>query len=157
MTPIFKTILPAAPTIIHHKNSRKHKRKPDLTDEEYLETTIKWSLSMGVSVVADAEYPMMLVEVHYEPAVKQLTEELRADLLLMELNSKNIFDFEYHPSEADYFVVQHQYIHESIKKRSRPFCHFYMGFIFREGRWVADFYRRRTIAKEVKFGVVEFL
>lgn len=143
------------PKIVHHKNSRKHKRKPELTDEEYLETKIGWSLLIGVSVVPEPEDDRMLMEVQYEPAVKQLTETLRADLLLLKLNSTNIFDFEYQPNEGDYFVVRHQYVHEMIKNRRRPYCDFYMGFIFREGRWVTDFYRVRTIAKEVKVGTVE--
>ena len=135
--------------IVHHKNSRKHK-KEKFDSKKYLEKKINWRLS-----IFENEIPPTMDFSYYMPSEK-LTEEMTCDFIISELNSKNIFDFDYIPNEGDYLYIYYKYIEKDIKNRfRRPLYSDYMSFIYTKGEWNDDFYRGEIVAKEIYEGIIE--
>lgn len=101
-------------TIIHHKNSRKNrqKRRVDFT----------WTLEKCVGYSKTTMDGM-----GYRPE-ESLSEDLTNEGILIDLNSKNCFDFDYEPSEKDNLQI---FATESSIRR-------HLSFIFKNGEWIAS-------------------
>ncbi|MCP2025302.1 hypothetical protein L1276_000442 [Flavobacterium sp. HSC-32F16] len=120
-------------TIIHHKNSRKNrqKRRVDFT----------WTLQrcMGYSKTT-------MDGMGYRPE-DALTEDLTNERMLVDLNSKNCFDFDYQPSEGDNLLI---FTPESFIRE-------HLSFIFKNGEWIADSHMPFLYEmKKINFGTVTF-
>lgn len=100
-------------TIIHHKNSRKNRQKRRVDFTWTLEKCLGWSKTT-------------MDGMGYMPE-KALTEDLTNERMLVDLNSKNCFDFDYEPNEKDNLQI---FTPESSIRR-------HLSFIFRNGEWVA--------------------
>ncbi|MDL2144394.1 hypothetical protein QQY79_17840 [Flavobacterium tructae] len=120
-------------TIIHHKNSRKNrkKRRVDFT----------WTLEkcMGYS-------KMTMDGMGYRPE-EVLTEDLTNERMLLVLNTNNCFDFDYQPIEGDNLQV---FAPENSMRR-------HLSFIFKNGEWTAGSHMPFMYEMEkINFGKVTF-
>ncbi|OHT44215.1 MULTISPECIES: hypothetical protein [Flavobacterium] len=120
-------------TIIHHKNSRKNrkKRRVDFT----------WTLEkcMGYSKTT-------MDGMGYRPE-EVLTEDLTNERMLMVLNTNNCFDFDYQPGEGDNLQV---FAPENSMRR-------HLSFIFKNGEWTAGSHMPFMYEMEkINFGKVTF-
>lgn len=122
-------------TIIHNKNSRRHKKDRLLNSDKIY----KWTLYKYVGL-KDWTMEGML----YPPSDK-LGEYLTREILITGLNNETCFDFEYKPNEGDNLVI---YIDgESIYS--------FLSFIYRNGQWKADCYDDFIDKKErINYGKV---
>ena len=107
-------------TIIHNKNSRRHKKDKLLNPDKIY----KWTLSKYAGF-QDWKMNGML----YPPSDK-LSEYLTNETILLGLNNENCFDFEYKPNEGDNLVV---YCEEKSN-------YSFLSFIYKNGQWEADSY-----------------
>lgn len=64
---------------------------------------------------------------------KNLGEGLTEKFVLKQLNSKNCFDFDYHPSEGDDLLL------ESLHRKT-TFYQDFLYFRYSNGKWVEDFF-----------------
>lgn len=101
-------------TIIHHKNSRKNRQKRRVDFTWTLEKCLGWSKTT-------------MDGMGYMPE-KALTEDLTNERMLIDLNSKNCFDFDYEPSEKDNLQI---FAPEGSIRR-------HLSFIFQNGEWIAS-------------------
>lgn len=122
-------------TVIHNKNSRRHKKNPLINSDNIY----KWTLYKYVGL-HDWSMEGML----YLPSDK-LGEDLTTEILLTELNNETCFDFEYQPNEGDNLVI---YIDgESVYS--------FLSFIYRNGQWKAESYNGFIDKKErINYGKV---
>lgn len=72
--------------------------------------------------------------------VDQLDREITTAYLIQELNSKKVFDFDYSPAQGDNLLIRKEYVYKKEKAHSRPDLWDFLSFIFRNGKWEADFY-----------------
>jgi hypothetical protein len=106
-------------TIIHYKNSKRHKKNRLLNPENIY----KWTLYRYVGLKDSAMEGLL-----YPPSYK-LGEYLTNEIVLTGINNETCFDFEYKPNEGDNLVI---YIDaESVS---------FMSFIYRNGQWKAASY-----------------
>ncbi len=119
--------------IVHNKNSRRFKRQFD--ENEYLRKKFTWVLSRYIK-----EHYNGIDGLIYPPDNK-LTEDLTLDFFLQKLNSDvKLFDFEYIPKEGDNLVIRTEYINKKVKNKNRDSLHEYLSFIYKENKWISDFY-----------------
>lgn len=147
----FCTCMPentATQTIIHNKNSRRHKKNFD--KDSYQSKKIMWQLNRYLGSYDSGMIGMMIM-----PQDK-LTEEITAAYLLKELNTRNVFDFDYTPDEGDNIIVRLEFTMPEHKKHRRYEERAYMSFIFRKGIWQEDFYNGFSDATaEIRKGEVQ--
>lgn len=118
---------------------------------EYEKTHIIWKLFHYIGNKESGMMGQMIMP------VDSLNNNLSASFLLEKINSKNIFDFEYKPSEGDNLIIRCEYIYRNIKKTSRPELYDFMSFIFQEGKWkeeVYDVFNDKT--KRFRSGLIKF-
>lgn len=134
--------------VIHYKNSRRHKTIWDRN--KYEEKKFVWSLSKFVEERLDDGIWQ------YRGSSKELNKELTAAKFVEELNTENLFDFEYLPEEKDYLHIRIEYVNEEIKGRSRPYIDAYISFIFKEGKWTINkgFDARNNVYMDFKEGII---
>lgn len=119
--------------VVHHKNSRKAKNKR-LND-------FTWTLDrcLGPSNTT-------MDGMGYMPE-EALSEDLTNEKMLVYLNSKNCFDFDYEPQEGDNLKIY------TPENRIRE----HLSFIFENGEWIADHYGPFThLFEKINYGKVTF-
>lgn len=102
--------------------------------EEYIKTHYIWTLYKYVGEEESLMMGSMIMP------VERLNDDLTAESLTRQLNEKNLFDFDYKPSEGDNLQIREEYIYKSMKGKFRPDLYDYMSFIFRNGKWVEEVY-----------------
>jgi hypothetical protein len=120
-------------TIIHHKNSRKNKnkRRNDFT----------WTLEKCLGFSKSTMDGM-----GYMPE-KTLSEDLTNERMLVDLNSKNCFDFDYQPNEGDNLQI---FTPENSIRR-------HLSFVFRNEEWIAYSYLPfKYEFEKINYGKVTF-
>ncbi|WP_291134374.1 hypothetical protein [Flavobacterium sp. UBA7663] len=81
------------------------------------------------------------------PPNDSFEENLTAESLLTELNTRNCFDFDYFPNEEDNLVINED------NKNRRGF----ISFVFRKGKWqIGDHSSFSFKLEEFNFGKVSF-
>lgn len=118
--------------IVHNKKSRrfKHLRK------EYTRTLHKY---MGYS---NATMDGMIIFPN-----DVLSEDLTTEKMLVDLNRKKCFDFDYEPKEGDNLEIF------SPKSDLRKF----LSFIYRNKVWIVDFYDGfKDATEKINYGIVTF-
>lgn len=137
--------------IVHYKNSRRHKTVWDRN--KYEEKKVVWSLHKYVEKKVDDGIWQ------YRGSSEELNKELTAAKFVEELNTENLFDFEYLPEEKDYLHIRIEYVNEEIKSRSRPYIDAYISFIFKKGKWTINkgYEHIHNTYKEFKEGIVNIL
>ncbi|RKR05684.1 hypothetical protein C8C83_5035 [Flavobacterium sp. 90] len=119
--------------IVHHKNSRKSKNKK--------RNEFTWTLE---KCLGPSKYTMD--GMGYMPD-KVLSEDLTNERMLIDLNSKNCFDFDYQPNEGDNLEI---FTPENLNKR-------HLSFVFRNGEWIAEWYLPFKYEMEkINYGIVSF-
>lgn len=105
---------PGQKPVVHNKKSRRHKKNGTPAEEptEYL-----WSLHRYIGPSED--YMLGL----YRFPSADIGEGLTAEWVLMNLNLRNCFDFEYTPAEKD-----------CLRMRSEKFGQ-YLAFLYEGGEW----------------------
>ncbi|QGK74237.1 hypothetical protein [Flavobacterium sp. SLB02] len=119
--------------VVHHKNSRKskNKRRNDFT----------WTLER---CLGPSKYTMD--GMGYLPD-KTLSEDLTTEKMLIDLNSKNCFDFDYEPAEGDNLTI---YTPENNIRK-------HLSFIFQNEEWIDDYYLPfKYEMKKINYGKVIF-
>ena len=72
---------------------------------------------------------------------ESITEALSQDFVLSQLNSKHCFDFDYEPKEGDNLILEIGWMFNKWKKSiTKGIGHDYASFIFKNGKWIADYY-----------------
>lgn len=123
----------------------------EVDQTEYEKHQFIWSLYKYLGEKDD----MMVGEIVMP--VESLSEEMTADFLLPQLNSQNLFDFEYSPSEGDNLEVRKEYVYKSIRGQQRPDHYDYLSFIYKKEKWVEDYYDFFTDkTRQIRKGKVEF-
>ncbi len=80
-------------------------------------------------------------------AEKALTEDLTNERMLVALNSKNCFDFDYQPNEGDNLQI---FTPENAIRK-------HLSFVFQNGEWIAYSYLAFLYEMEkINFGKVTF-
>lgn len=119
--------------VVHHKKSRKFKNKQ--------RDVYTWTLYKYVEYANCGMDGMVILPKDI------LTENLTTEIMLIELNNKNCFDFDYEPNEGDNLKIL------SPEKYTRE----HLSFIFRDGKWIDDFYFGFGYEiKKINFGKVTF-
>lgn len=119
--------------IVHHKNSRKSKNKR--------RNEFTWILRR---CVGPSKYTMD--GMGYMPD-KALSEGLTNERMLVDLNSRNCFDFDYQPNEGDNLEI---FTPENYIRR-------HLSFIFENKEWIADSYLPFMYELEkINYGKVTF-
>ncbi len=119
--------------IVHHKNSRKskNKRRNDFT------WTLKRCLGFSNSTMDGMGYM----------PDETLSEDLTNEKMLVDLNSRNCFDFDYKPSEGDNLQIFGPEIYGGR----------HLSFIFENEEWIADSYLAFMYELEkINYGKVTF-
>lgn len=119
--------------IVHHKKSRKSRNKA--------RNEFTWTLRrcLGPSEVT-------MDGMGYMPD-KVLSEDLTTESMLVDLNSRNCFDFDYQPHEGDNLEI---FTPENYNRK-------HLSFIFRNKEWIADWYWPFTFTLEkINYGKVTF-
>jgi hypothetical protein len=119
--------------IVHHKNSRKLKNKA--------RNEFTWTLK---KYIGDIHFPM---EGMITFPLDALSDDLTTEKMLVDLNARNCFDFDYLPKDGDYLQIfaPHRYERE------------FLSFIYREGEWKADYYDSfRDETEKINYGKVTF-
>ena len=101
---------------------------------EYEKTQFIWQLSHYIGKKDSGMMGEMIMP------VDQLDQDLTAHFLTKQLNSRNIFDFDYSPTEGDNLEFREEYIYKKVKGEPRPDLYNDMSFIFRNGAWIDDVY-----------------
>ena len=137
--------------VVHNKTSRRFKVKFDRN--EYFKKHLVWSLRKYSHTYNSGIDGRCVTPVH------KLTEDLTSDYLQEQLNSNNLFDFDYIPFEGDCLSIRFDYVNQEIKKKEfRPPLWEYIVFIYRDGKWVSDYYDSWDIRlKDYKNGKLEIL
>lgn len=73
---------------------------------------------------------------------------LSEEFVLDELNNKNCFDFDYFPKEGDHLQINFQ--------RNASWIEF-LSFIYRSGKWAADFYGFEEHVHLKNYGIAKVL
>lgn len=118
--------------IVHHKKSRKFKK---------FRNDFSWKL---LKYVGDSSCMMDGMIIF---PLDSLSKDLTNEKMLLDLNSRNCFDFDYQPQEGDNLLIlaPHKYEQE------------FLSFIFRNEEWVADYYNGfRDETKKINYGTVNF-
>ena len=119
--------------IVHHKNSRKFKNK----GRNEFTWTLKECLGHSKSTMDGMGYM----------PDDSLSEDLTNERMLVELNSKNCFDFDYEPKEGDNLQI---FTPENTIRR-------HLSFIFQNEQWIADSYLPfKYELQKVNYGKVTF-
>ncbi|WP_299682618.1 hypothetical protein [uncultured Dokdonia sp.] len=107
--------------IVHHKKSKRRKK---LNKQSKAKTTAEyeWTLFSYVGIRKEQEMG------RYRLPASKLDEGLTADFVFEELNTRNCFDFEYHPKEGDNLIIHTSTGFNRIE------------FIYRDGIWEEDHY-----------------
>ena len=125
-------------TTVHNKNSRRHKRELQNqmlnAPEVYL-----WTLCEFLGYPED---DLMLMEVHPKLPSKDIGQGLTDEWVLLNLNSKKCFNFDYSPKQGDYLSIK------SSKKYD------YMSFIFQNEVWERGFYHPPVFLQLIAKGEV---
>jgi hypothetical protein len=106
------------PKIIHHKNSRKYKKKTPLAENIY-----HWYLCK----VEERNDDFLMEGICAMPS-QQIGNGLEEEWVLLNLNCEKCFDFEYTPQEGDNLIIKYS-------QKSG-----FLSFIFKNNSWVADSY-----------------
>ncbi|HEY1196565.1 hypothetical protein [Flavobacterium sp.] len=120
-------------TVIHHKNSRKNRKKR--------RTEFTWTLEkcMGFSKTT-------MDGMGYMPE-KMLTVDLTNEKMVADLNSKNCFDFDYEPNEGDSLRIFTP--GGSYEK--------HLSFIYKNKQWIAGSHMPFMYEmQKINFGNVTF-
>jgi len=119
--------------VIHNKNSRRHKKTPLSEDNLY-----QWSLAAFVGTFES------MMEGMFEIPSKDIGKGLTAEWVLLNLNDRNCFDFEYIPQEGDALVI----------RKPQTYV-FFLSFVYKNGVWTEDFYSPFGITlKKIGEGVI---
>lgn len=138
------------------KNSgMKFHADPEQEKEEYYKKHFIWTLRRYFGEKETGMLGQMIMP------VEKLNEDLTASYLLNQLNSKNLFDFDYSPTEGDNLEIRQDYLYSEVKGFPRQELYNYLSFIFRKGKWVEEVYdvfsdktrrfKKGTLEIEVKF------
>lgn len=104
--------------VIHNKNSRRYKKSPQNEDNTY-----RWYLCEFKGTFES------LMEGMFEPPSNDIGKGLTSEWVLLNLNDRNCFDFEYIPREGDSLVIRKPQTYGA-----------FLSFIFKNGEWKEDFY-----------------
>ncbi len=96
---------------------------------EYEKTQYIWTLYKYLGEKEDLMVGEMIMPVDH------LDEEMTSQDLLLELNSQNLFDFDFSSSEGHNLQIRKEFIYKSVKSKPRPELYDYMSFIYRNGSW----------------------
>ncbi len=139
---------------IPHKNKKSQKRKTNISDEIYLESTISWYLTIGINIIIE-ESDMFFMEIQYSEPSNKLTDEITNETILELLNLNLLFEFEYLPQNGDLFVLRQHYVYENdIKNRNRPYLNNFLSFIFSNQNWKNEYYKSRYDFDKILKGTV---
>ncbi len=125
----------------HNKNSRRAKKE----FEENNPDKLVWTLYKYEGQAWIGMDGMMV------PPAAKLRDEFTAESVLMELNSRNCFDFEYQPNEGDYLALRN----DTIMSKRANVDDKYLPFIFTNGAWTINYYNtfyEKTV--EIDGGVI---
>ncbi|MBF7091290.1 hypothetical protein IUY40_07040 [Flavobacterium sp. ALJ2] len=118
-------------SIVHNKKSRKFKK---------LRNEFTWTLK---KYVGDSDFTMDGMIIF---PLDALSEDLTNKKMLVALNSKNCFDFDYIPNEGDNLRIDTPHTNQK-----------FLSFIYRKGEWVPDFYDGfRDKTEKINYGKVTF-
>ncbi len=118
--------------IVHNKKSRRFKKLP----KEFT-----WKLRKYVGFSNCMMDGMIIFPIDI------LSEDLTTEKMLMDLNNRNCFDFDYQPNEGDNLQIF------TPEKYSIQF----LSFIYRNGEWIADYYNGfRDATEKINHGKVYF-
>ncbi len=127
--------------ILEKPNTKKFGKSKKYKDLPQKKLGYRWYLSRFVQSV---EEPVM--EGIYELPSKDLGKGLNDDWILINLNLKNCFDFEYFPSEGDNLIFRSDDKYE------------YLSFTFTNGTWTKNHYEPfSTILKKLNEGKIEMI
>jgi hypothetical protein len=104
--------------IIHNKNSRRNKKNQINDSQVY-----RWYLYEFVE-----KHALMMIGRYLLPT-SDLGNSLTAEWVLLNLNERHCFDFDYTPKEGDNLIM-----------RAKHLAGLHLSFIFREGIWLEDHY-----------------
>lgn len=113
---------------------QKQNFHPEKDRDEYLRTSSIWILKKYLG-----EKDLGMMGNIIGPSDK-LNNELSAEYLREELNSKNCFDFNYSPAVGDNLEIRPNYVHHPIRNFKRPGLYDYLSFIYRNRKWEVDHY-----------------
>lgn len=102
------------PPTVHNKNSRRARKEKTVPETK----SYRWSLHK-ITGLSEQTMDGLLIEPDHA-----FNEELTADGILKELNTRNCFDFAYEPNEGDSLGV-----YESSTGK-------FISFIFKKGEWI---------------------
>ena len=116
--------------ILHNKNSRRNKVK---IESEFIWTLYKFEGTNDITLDGFINFP-----------VDYINDSLTSDVIILDLNSRNCFDFEYVPNEGDNLIIKNR---NSNK---------YLSFIYKNELWTSNFYNGLVdkISK-INFGIIE--
>lgn len=118
--------------IVHNKNSRRFKNLP----KEFTWTLRKYVGDSDCMMDGMITFPLDMI-----------SEDLTTEKMLVDLNNRNCFDFDYKPNEGDNLQIF------TPEKYSRQF----LSFIYRNDEWIADFYDGfRYETEKINHGKVYF-
>lgn len=139
--------------IIHYTNSRRNKTKIILSGEEYEEVKIIWQLRKYIgNEIQEWGYP--------RSSSQKLTNGITTEEIVKSLNHKNVFDFEYEPSQNDQLTIELVYVVGNIKgKYSRPYIGDYLSFLFDGEMWKINegYDHLNNKYQEYKEGIIKYV
>lgn len=87
--------------------------------------------------------------------IGKFSEELTYNYIIEKLNTKNLFDFNYIPSEGDTLFIRIEYVYKVIKKKHGSLG-IYMSFTFKNNEWTEHFHDPFCdITEEFKKGILK--
>lgn len=88
---------------------------------------------------------------------QNLTQELKENFILKELNKHNCFDFNYEPTEGDNLIFEIGWVFNKRGKRIQgKLAYEYSSYIFKSEAWKVDFYNPFYEKTEIiKEGIVK--
>jgi hypothetical protein len=105
------------------ENSKPNtQNKKSHSDKNVDKETYRWTLSRFIGTFE------AILEGMFEPPSHDLGAGLTEEWVLLNLNDRNCFDFDYTPQEGDLLSFS----------KGRPWN--YMSFVFRQGSWIFDKY-----------------
>lgn len=118
--------------IVHNKKSRRFKE---------FRNSFTWALEKYVGDSTCMMDGMIIFP------IEALSDALTTEKMLVDLNNRNCFDFDYQPNEGDYLQIftPHRYEQE------------FLSFIYRNQEWIADYYNGfRDETEKINYGIVRF-
>ncbi len=129
--------------IVHNKNSRRYKK-----EQANVPTLYRWYLSAFNGYISEEIEGAPMMEGIYEFPAENIGKGLTEEWVLLNLNDRNCFDFDYTPQEGDNLVI-------NADQKSW----IYLSFIFRNQRWEIGHYEPfdsiRTMKIEGKIAQIE--